>query len=91
MYDRHIDHVKRVVPKDRLHFVDLKGGWKPFCDLLRVPTPGIPFPHLNDAEAADTMFKGIIIKAVGIWVIIMGVIAWTMYSVLRSSILVRST
>ena len=84
MYDQHIAHVKRVVPKDRLHFVDLRSGWKPFCDILGVPYPDTPLPHLNDAEAADAMFKGIIINAIGLWVLILSTAGLIMYTAYRS-------
>ena len=79
MYDQHIEYVKRVVPEHRLHFVDLKQGWTPFCDILGIPVPQVPFPHLNDAVAADKIFKGVVLKAVGLWILIVALGAWVVY------------
>ena len=38
-------------PKDKLHIVDFKKGWKPLCEFLGVPVPDTPFPHKNKKGA----------------------------------------
>ncbi|TPX44904.1 hypothetical protein SeLEV6574_g04191 [Synchytrium endobioticum] len=43
------EHVKKVVPKDRLLVLDVREGWRPLCAFLNVPIPDHPFPHVNDA------------------------------------------
>ncbi|KAI1846632.1 hypothetical protein JX265_009065 [Neoarthrinium moseri] len=45
LYEAHAEYVRRVVPKERLHYFDVRHGWQPLCKILRVPDPEIPFPH----------------------------------------------
>jgi hypothetical protein len=46
-YERHNEHVRRTVPRDRL--IDWKpgDGWEPICSVLGVAVPESPFPHEN--------------------------------------------
>ena len=58
MYDRHIEHLKKVVPKDKLFFYDVRDGWEPLCAILGVPVPkDVPFPKLNDAKSMEDFMK----------------------------------
>lgn len=58
MWDRHIEHLKQVVPKEKLFFYDVRDGWEPLCAILGVPVPkDVPFPRLNDAQAMDSFMK----------------------------------
>jgi hypothetical protein len=50
-FHRHIERVKATVPAEKLLVFDVKQGWEPLCNFLRVPVPDRPFPHLNDTEA----------------------------------------
>ncbi len=50
-FNRHIEEVKRAIPKDRLLIFDVKEGWEPLCAFLGVPVPQEPFPHVNDAQS----------------------------------------
>jgi hypothetical protein len=60
VFNRHIEEVKRVVPKDRLLVYEVSEGWGPLCSFLGVPVPeNQPFPHLNDvAEFQARIRKG---------------------------------
>jgi hypothetical protein len=50
VFNRHIEEVKRVVPKDQLLVYQVSEGWGPLCSFLGAPIPeDQPFPHLNDA------------------------------------------
>lgn len=50
VFNRHIEEVNRVVPKDRLLVYEVSEGWGPLCSFLGVPIPeDQPFPHLNEA------------------------------------------
>ena len=50
VFNRHIEEVKRAVPKDRLLVYEVSEGWRPLCSFLGVEIPeNQPFPHLNDA------------------------------------------
>jgi len=58
MYERHIEHLKKVVPKEKLFFYDVRDGWEPLCAILGVPVPkDVPFPKLNDAQAMEAFMK----------------------------------
>ncbi|KAL8687224.1 MAG: hypothetical protein Q9218_006543 [Villophora microphyllina] len=57
-YERHMNWLKSVVPKDRLVFFDVKDGWEPLCAALGKDVPtGVPFPRINDGEAIDRFAK----------------------------------
>ena len=43
-YPRHYDYLERVVPKDKLHYYDIKSGWGPLCEILQLPIPDVDFP-----------------------------------------------
>ena len=48
VYRKHIQHVLRTVPQERLFQFDVKNGWKPLCDFLQKPVPKEAFPRLNE-------------------------------------------
>lgn len=67
-YERHIEYLKKVVPKDRLFFFDVRDGWEPLCQMLNVPVPkGKPFPRLNDAAAVEGIMKAGIKQGMVTW------------------------
>lgn len=59
--------VKSVVPPDHLLVMSMKEGWAPLARFLGKKTPEKPFPRVNDAEAADTVAKGIVVKCLLVW------------------------
>jgi len=68
MWERHIEHLKKIVPKDRLFFYDVRDGWEPLCAILGVPVPKeVPFPKLNDAKAMDTFMKASVKRGLMAW------------------------
>ncbi|RDW92234.1 hypothetical protein BP5796_01628 [Coleophoma crateriformis] len=48
IFVEHYDHVRSLVPKDRLLEFSIKDGWDPLCNFLEVPVPSEKFPHVND-------------------------------------------
>lgn len=67
-YERHIAYLKKVVPKDRLFFFDVRDGWEPLCQILGVPVPkDKPFPRLNDAVAVESIMKSGIKQGLATW------------------------
>jgi hypothetical protein len=40
-----------TVPAERLLVWNPKDGWEPLCELLDLPVPEQPLPHVNDTEA----------------------------------------
>ncbi|KAI4169527.1 MAG: hypothetical protein LQ346_008960 [Caloplaca aetnensis] len=47
---KHYDHVRKVVPKQRLLEYELGSGWEPLCRFLGKEVPEGEFPRVNDAE-----------------------------------------
>lgn len=48
VYRRHVEEVKRVVPKEQLLLFSVKDGWEPLCKFLGKPVPSTPFPNVNE-------------------------------------------
>ena len=80
-YERHIEYLKRVVPKDRLFFYDVRDGWEPLCKILNLPVPkDKPFPRLNDAKAMEQIMKAGIRQGMLSWAGIMITVAAGIYA-----------
>lgn len=42
------EHVKEVVPKEKLLIYEVKDGWEPLCAFLGAEVPEKPFPRSDD-------------------------------------------
>ena len=49
VFRRNTEHVKQVVPSERLLVFQATDGWEPLCEFLGVPVPAGPYPHVNEA------------------------------------------
>jgi hypothetical protein len=68
MYERHIEHLKKVVPKEKLFFFDVRDGWEPLCAILNKPVPkDEPFPKMNDAQAIEEFMKRSVQRGLMAW------------------------
>lgn len=67
LIELHNDMVKSIVPPDQLLVMSMKEGWDPLARFLGKKTPVKPFPRVNDAEAAETVANGIIVKCLLVW------------------------
>ena len=47
VFENHNREVVASIPPERLLVCDLSAGWAPLCEFLGLPTPSVPFPHLN--------------------------------------------
>ena len=56
-YEWHYDHVRQLVPKDRLLEHVPQDGWEPLCKLLDVPVPDEPYPFVNEAAGFVDLHK----------------------------------
>jgi hypothetical protein len=56
-YLSHYEHVRSVVPPERLLNFNITDGWGPLCEFLdkEVPPPEVPFPHFNKSDHSDEM------------------------------------
>jgi len=67
-YYKHIEYLKRVVPEDRLAFVDVKDGWGPLCKALGKEVPrNVEFPRINDSQAIDRLAKRMVQEGLKRW------------------------
>jgi hypothetical protein len=58
VFNRHIEEVKRVVPKERLLVFEARHGWEPLCLFLNVPVPiDKPYPHKNKGDMVKQILK----------------------------------
>lgn len=55
VFNAHNEQVRATVPADRLVVHEISDGWEPLADMLGVPVPDAPFPHLNDTAAFREM------------------------------------
>ena len=56
-YDKHYEHVRSLVPQDRLLEYHVQDGWEPLCKFLNVDHPGIEFPRGNTTETLQKRFE----------------------------------
>ena len=68
--EQHNNYVQSVTPSARFHMVELSEGWEPLCNILKKPVPNMPFPRANDAEAVESVAKGIMKEAALRWLLI---------------------
>jgi Sulfotransferase domain len=48
IFNEHTVQVCNTVPAERLLVYDVRDGWAPLCQFLRVPVPSTAFPNIND-------------------------------------------
>ncbi|KAH8660684.1 hypothetical protein BGZ60DRAFT_530698 [Tricladium varicosporioides] len=69
-YDFHNDHIREIVPKEKLLEFKAQDGWAPLCKFLgkEIPTgENKEYPHKNDSKAANIIMREFAIWGVGIW------------------------
>ena len=61
-FEKHIENVKKNVPADRLLVYNIKQGWQPLCDFLKIPVPNTDFPRVNDTASFVEWRKTVSVK-----------------------------
>ncbi|MEO0981312.1 MAG: sulfotransferase family protein [Pseudomonadota bacterium] len=56
-FNQNTADVKAAFGPDRLLVFEAKDGWAPLCELLSVPVPDEPYPHVNSKEEFDAVFE----------------------------------
>jgi Sulfotransferase domain len=79
-----MDWLKRIVPAERLHFIDVKYGWEPLCKILNVPVPEEPFPRVNEKAAMKELDKVMMGRVYARWGAIIGGAAFAVIGVLMA-------
>ena len=47
-----------MIPRSQLLVYDVRDGWAPLCEFLKVEIPNEPFPRENDSEATRELYIG---------------------------------
>lgn len=66
---KHEDHLREVVPPEKLFWYNVKDGWEPLCKILDVPVPDRPFPHNNSKVDASKVYRDVIFLGVICWIL----------------------
>ena len=72
---KHEDHLRQVVPKDKLFWYNVSEGWEPLCKILGVPVPDRPFPHNNSRVDAAKTYRELILAGVVAWSFMLSITA----------------
>jgi hypothetical protein len=67
-YALHNEHVRNVVPRERLLEFGAKDGWGPLCTFLGRDVPREEYPHRNDRKAANLLIRSFLVYGVGVWI-----------------------
>ncbi|KJZ70379.1 hypothetical protein HIM_10223 [Hirsutella minnesotensis 3608] len=51
-FEKHNDHIRRIVPKQKLLEFNPSHGWEPLCAFLSLPVPEGEFPHIRNSAHA---------------------------------------
>jgi hypothetical protein len=70
---KHEDHLREVVPPEKLFWYNVSDGWEPLCKILNVPIPDRPFPHNNTKTDAAKVYRSIISLGIICWIIALSV------------------
>ena len=57
VFNEHIARVQETVPPERLLTFHVKDGWQPLCDFLGLAVPDGPFPHMNDRQTTQRLYR----------------------------------
>lgn len=71
---KHEDHLRQVVPPEKLFFYDVKDGWEPLCKILKVPVPDRPFPHNNSKKDAQKVHDDLVFVGLLSWVAVLSIL-----------------
>ena len=71
MLKLHEDHLRAVVPPEKLFWYNVSEGWEPLCKILNVPVPDRPFPHNNSKASAGQTYKDLISAGIFCWAVVL--------------------
>lgn len=72
-----MEHLERVVPKEKLVFFDVEEGWAPLCKALGVDeksVDGVEFPRVNDGKAMEDFATRCVRRGLVRWAVCFGVV-----------------
>ena len=59
-FERRVEEIKRVIPKDRLLVYEVKQEWGPLCEFLELPVPDEPFPRINSRDETKRLLESVL-------------------------------
>ena len=65
---KHEDHLRQVVPPEKLFWYKVSEGWEPLCRILDLPIPDQPFPHNNSKQDAREIYRECVLAGLVSWV-----------------------
>lgn len=77
VWNKHMQWLERVVPKEKLVFFDVKEGWGPLCEALEVDeksVEGMEFPRINDGKAIEEFAASCVRRGLMRWAVFVGVV-----------------
>ncbi|PTB62341.1 hypothetical protein BBK36DRAFT_1129459 [Trichoderma citrinoviride] len=83
--EHYYSKIERIVPENRMYWVELSDGWAPLCKILDKPIPDCPFPRANDSKAVEETARYVFKRTALAWMGLMGVLLavsmflWYMY------------
>ena len=81
-YDRHYEHVRSLVPPERLLEYNVKEGWGPLCKFLGIDHPETEFPRGNDTVTLNKRFEAALkltLKAIAARIAIVVVVVMVLF------------
>ncbi|KAK7953484.1 hypothetical protein PG996_014378 [Apiospora saccharicola] len=76
---KHEDHLRAVVPPEKLFWYNVSEGWEPLCNILGVPVPDQPFPHNNNKSDARKVYQEHIVAGLASWVFMLAIVTMVIY------------
>jgi hypothetical protein len=70
----HEEHLRTVVPPEKLFWYEVKQGWEPLCKILNVPIPDRPFPHNNSIDDARKTYNELVTAGILTWMLVLTVV-----------------
>ncbi|KAI0538903.1 hypothetical protein GGR58DRAFT_274266 [Xylaria digitata] len=67
----HEQHLREVVPPEKLFWYNVSEGWEPLCRILNVPVPDVPFPHNNNKIDASKVVRDHVVAGVMSWIFVL--------------------
>ncbi|KAB5546900.1 hypothetical protein GE09DRAFT_1223931 [Coniochaeta sp. 2T2.1] len=71
---KHEEHLRAVVPREKLFWYKVEDGWEPLCKILGVPVPDREFPHNNSRKDAKGTYRELVLAGVVSWIVMLGVV-----------------
>jgi hypothetical protein len=80
----HNQHIKDIVPEEKLLVIRISDRWEPLCRFLDKPVPNDPFPRGNDRAQVAKIGSRIMLKLAIRWVVVLTTVTTIPYIAYRT-------